>query len=311
MNIADQTQLIKATAANAGFSFCGISKAAKLDEEAIALEKWLSQHRHGKMQYMEKYFDMRIDPTLLMPGAKSVISLMYNYFTTNNPTEKSQFKISKYALGDDYHEVIKNKLRSLIEVLQHNIGDFHARIFVDSAPVLEKAWAKRSGIGWQGKNTNLINPKAGSFYFLAEIITDLEFAYDGPIKDYCGTCTACVDACPTDALHDPYFIDASKCISYLTIELKDALIPEKFKPQMEDWIFGCDICQDVCPWNRFSTQHAEQKFDPSEKLMGLKSDGWMEMTEEIFKEIFKHSAVKRTKFEGLKRNIDFVLNKRN
>ncbi len=306
MTIPGQTNLIKNLAAAAGFSFCGISKAEKLEEEAHLLENWLHQNRHGKMQYMENHFDKRIDPTLLMPGAKSVISLMYNYFTEEKQHQDAAFKISKYAFGEDYHDVIKMKLKELISGLQNEIGNFQARIFVDSAPVLEKAWAKKSGLGWQGKNTNIINPKAGSFFFLAEIICDLEFDYDGPIKDYCGTCTACIDACPTDALHDPYFIDASKCISYLTIELKDALIPETFKNKMDNWIFGCDICQDVCPWNRFSKQHAEQKFKPSSELMHLNNNGWMEMTEEIFKELFKNSAVKRTKFDGLKRNIHFV-----
>ena len=305
MTISEQTVLVKKSAATAGFSFCGISKAEKLEDEARLLETWLKQNRHGKMQYMENHFEKRIDPTVLMPGAKSVISLMYNYFTEEKQNPDAEFKISKYAYGEDYHEVIKNKLRESILELQNSIGDFHARIFVDSAPVLEKAWAKKCGLGWQGKNTNIINPKAGSFFFLAEIICDLEFEYDGPIKDYCGSCTACIDACPTDALHDPYFIDASKCISYLTIELKDALIPETFKNKMDNWIFGCDICQDVCPWNRFSKQHAEIKFNPSKELMNLNKEGWIEMTEEIFKELFKNSAVKRTKFDGLKRNIDF------
>lgn len=306
MTISEQTDFVKKSAATAGFSFCGISRAEKLEDEARLLEIWLKQNRHGKMQYMENHFDKRIDPTVLMPGAKSVISLMYNYFTEEKQNPDAEFKISKYAFGEDYHDVIKIKLRELILELQNSIGDFHARIFVDSAPVLEKAWAKKSGLGWQGKNTNVINPKAGSFYFLAEIICDLEFEYDGPIKDYCGSCTACIDACPTDALHDPYFIDASKCISYLTIELKDALIPETFKNKMDNWIFGCDICQDVCPWNRFSKQHAETKFNPSDELVNLNKTGWLELTEEIFKELFNNSAVKRTKFDGLKRNINFV-----
>lgn len=306
MTITRQTELAKRLASESGFSFCGISKAEKLDDEARMLESWLKQNRHGRMQYMENHFEKRIDPTVLMPGSKSVISLMYNYFTGQKQAASSGFKISKYAFGEDYHDVIKNKLREFILELQKSAGDFHARIFVDSAPVLEKAWAKKSGLGWQGKNTNIIHPKAGSFFFLAEIICDLEFDYDGPMKDYCGSCTACIDACPTDALHDPYFIDASKCISYLTIELKDALIPERFNNKMDDWIFGCDICQDVCPWNRFSKQHVEPKFNPSNELINLNKEGWMEMTEEIFNELFKNSAVKRTKYVGLRRNIHFV-----
>jgi len=298
------TNFVKTSAADAGFSFCGIAKAEKLENEARLLETWLQQNRHGNMQYMENYFDKRIDPTLLVPGAKSVISLMYNYYTTAN--QQSDYKLASYAFGEDYHHVIKAKLSSLIDTLQATIGQFEARIFVDSAPVLEKAWAKRSGVGWQGKNTNIINPKSGSFFFLAEIICDVEFDYDGPIKDYCGTCTACVDACPTEALNTPYQIDASKCISYLTIELKDALIPETFAGKMDNWIFGCDICQTVCPWNRFSKQHEEQRFNPKQALLGMTNNDWREITEDVFKELFGKSAVKRTKYLGLERNIKFV-----
>jgi len=298
------TNFVKTSAADAGFSFCGIAKAEKLENEARLLETWLQQNRHGNMQYMENYFDKRIDPTLLVPGAKSVISLMYNYYTTAN--QQSDYKLASYAFGEDYHHVIKAKLSSLIDTLQTTIGQFEARIFVDSAPVLEKAWAKRSGVGWQGKNTNIINPKSGSFFFLAEIICDVEFDYDGPIKDYCGTCTACVDACPTEALNTPYQIDASKCISYLTIELKDALIPETFAGKMDNWIFGCDICQTVCPWNRFSKQHEEQRFNPKQALLGMTNNDWREITEDVFKELFGKSAVKRTKYLGLERNIKFV-----
>ncbi len=298
------TQFIKTAAANVGFSFCGIAKAEQLPDEARKLERWLNQGKHGKMGYMENYFDKRIDPTQLMPGAKSVISLLYNYFPEQ--TLSSSLKIAKYAYGEDYHDVIKEKLRLLIAKLQQEVGDFEARIFVDSAPVLEKAWAQKSGLGWQGKNTNLINPKLGSFYFLAEIICDLPLHYDHPIKDYCGTCTACVDACPTDALVEPYQIDASKCISYLTIELKDALIPEQFHGKMENWIFGCDICQDVCPWNRFAKQHQEPKFLPTDDLKNVAANDWKEVTAEIFNQVFKHSAIKRTKWSGWERNITTV-----
>lgn len=298
------TQLVKANAAEMGFSYCGISKAEKLEDEARLLENWLHQNSHGKMQYMENYFDKRIDPTLLVPGAKSVISLMYNYYS--NVTAESDFKVASYAYGNDYHDVIKAKLSSFVAALQLEIGSFEARIFVDSAPVLEKAWAKKSGLGWQGKNTNIINPKSGSFFFLAEIICDVEFDYDGPIKDYCGTCTACIDACPTNALDHPYQIDATKCISYLTIELKDALLPEAFSGKMENWIFGCDICQTVCPWNRFSKPHQEQQFKPKQQLLQMTNSDWHEITESVFKELFKNSAVKRTKYSGLKRNIDFL-----
>lgn len=303
--IKNITLFIHERAAGAGFSFCGISKAARLDDEARRLEQWLEQGRHGKMQYMENYFDMRIDPTVLMPGARSVISLMFNYYTEKELSSDSKYIISKYAYGEDYHVVIKEKLRMLVAEIQEKAGHFDVRVFVDSAPVMEKAWAQRSGLGWQGKNTNIIHPKAGSFFFLAEIICDLELEYDHPISDHCGTCTACVDACPTDALHTPYQIDASKCISYLTIELKDELIPEAFSNQMENRIFGCDICQDVCPWNRFSKQHHEPRFEPKEELSRMSDRAWEEITEEIFKTLFKDSAVSRTKWKGLKRNILF------
>ncbi|MFI5172069.1 MAG: tRNA epoxyqueuosine(34) reductase QueG [Chitinophagales bacterium] len=299
------TSFIKRAAAGAGFSFCGISKAEKLDDEARLLEQWLKQNRHGKMSYMENHFDMRVDPGKLVPGARSVISLMYNYYTRQKRADDG-FKISTYALGEDYHEVIRNKLNALIKLIKETAGDFHSRVFVDSAPVLEKAWAVKSGIGWQAKNTNIINRNAGSFFFLAEIICDLDLIYDGPVKDHCGTCTACIDACPTDALHDPYFIDATKCISYLTIELKDELLPKEFSDKMEGYIFGCDICQDVCPWNRFSKQHTEPKFLPSDTFSNMQPDDWIELTEERFNTIFKNSAVKRTKFKGLKRNIQFI-----
>jgi epoxyqueuosine reductase len=300
------TLLLRRLAADAGFSFCGISKAEKLQEEAHLLEKWLNNNKHGKMAYMENHFDKRVDPTLLVPGAKSVISLMYNYYNPAKPADSSAPKVSQYAYGEDYHIVIKEKLRHLVSQLHNEIGDFHARVFVDSAPVLEKAWAKKSGLGWQGKNTNVINPKSGSFYFLAEIICDVTFEYDTAIKDYCGTCTACIDACPTDALHNAYTLDASKCISYLTIELRDDILPAEYKSKMNGWMFGCDICQDVCPWNRFSKPHAESRFLPSADVLNMHKHEWYELTEEVFNALFKTSAVQRTKFSGLKRNIDLL-----
>ena len=300
------TAFIKKGATAAGFSFCGISKAGQLEEEARLLDKWLTQNKHGKMSYMENYFDMRIDPTKLVPDSKSVISLMYNYFQENQQNVDAGYIVSTYAYGEDYHKVIKDKLNTFVDEIKDLAGDFHSRIFVDSAPVLEKAWAKKSGLGWQGKNTNIINPRSGSFFFLAEIICDLELIYDGPIKDYCGTCTACIDSCPTDALHDPYYIDASKCISYLTIELKEEFISEEFKGKMENRIFGCDICQDVCPWNRFSVPHSEQRFIPSPELLDMKKNDWDSLSEEKFNTLFNNSPIKRTKYKGLKRNIDFI-----
>ncbi len=306
MNRIQLTQFVKQKASDIGFSFCGIAQAEQLQEEARALEQWLQQGRHGKMHYMENYFDKRIDPRQLMHGAKTVISLMYNYYTPKKQHDFAAPKISKYAYGEDYHNVIKDKLKAFVEIINEHAGDIEARIFVDSAPVLDKAWAKKSGIGWQAKNTNIIHPKAGSFFFLAEIICDLKLEYDGPMKDYCGTCTACIEACPTDALHDPYFIDASKCISYLTIELRDELLPDEFRKKTENWMFGCDICQDVCPWNRFAKQHAEPRFEPDEKLLNMSDNEWIELTEEIYKELFKDSAVQRTKFAGLKRNIRYL-----
>lgn len=295
---------IKEIATKLGFAFCGISKAAQLEAEAKLLEQWLQAGKHGKMQYMENHFDKRIDPRLLLPEAKSVITLMYNYYP-NKELSADQYKISKYAYGKDYHVVIKDKLFAMVDDLRTQFGEIAARVFVDSAPVMEKAWAKRSGIGWQGKNTNIINPKAGSFYFLAVLICDLDAAADGPIKDYCGTCTACLDACPTDAL-TPYTIDAQKCISYLTIELKDELLPTSFSGQMDNWMFGCDVCQDVCPWNRFAKPHTEARFLPSTDLQKMHNADWEELTEDIFKKLFRNAAVKRTKYSGLKRNIEFL-----
>lgn len=298
------TIAIKRIAADAGFDFCGISKAEALTDEARKLEKWLSAGHHGTMHYMEQHFDKRIDPRILVPGAKSVISLMYNYYPSKKIGDGVKHKISSYAYGEDYHFVIKDILYNMVAQMRESIGDFEARVFVDSAPVLEKAWAQRSGIGWQGKNTNIIHPRSGSFFFLAEIICDVELIPDGPIKDHCGTCTACLDACPTEAL-TPYHIDATKCISYLTIELRDA-IPETFKGKMDGWMYGCDVCQEVCPWNRFSKPHAQKRFEASEALENMNGDDWIEITEDIFRKLFKNAAVKRTKFVGLKRNIAFL-----
>lgn len=302
------TQQIKQEASRLGFSFCGMSKAEFLDEEAPRLEKWLKDDMHGKMHYMENHFDKRLDPTLLVEGSKSVISLLYNYYPAQKQRDDS-YKISKYAYGEDYHFVIKSKLKELVKYMERNIGSINARVFVDSAPVLDRAWAKRSGLGWIGKNSMLINPKQGSFFFLAEIILDLDLDYDDPIKDYCGTCTACIDACPTEAILPERTVDGSKCISYFTIELKDQLLPSAYAGKFEDWIFGCDICQDVCPWNRFSQPHQEPAFEAHPKLRDYSKAEWKELTKEIYQEIFKKSAVKRTKYEGLKRNIQHIQQK--
>ncbi len=283
---------------------CGISKAEFLEAEAPRLEEWLSKNRHGEMQYMENYFDKRLDPTKLVEGSKSVVSLLLNYYPSETQTEES-YKISKYAYGTDYHFVIKDKLKTLLQSIQEEIGDVHGRAFVDSAPVLDKAWAAKSGLGWIGKHSNLLSKQAGSFYFIAELIIDLELDYDTPVTDHCGTCTACIDACPTQAIIEPYKVDGSKCISYLTIELKNE-IPNGFSNQMDDWMFGCDVCQDVCPWNRFSKPHNEPLFNPHPELLTKSKSEWQELTKEVFAEIFKKSAVKRTKFTGLKRNINFL-----
>jgi len=301
---SQHTAIVKSTAKQLGFDYCGISKAEFLSEEAPRLEKWLKEGRHGEMSYMENYFDKRLDPTLLVEGAKSVVSLLYNYYPEQKQTTDAP-KLSKYAFGKDYHLVIKDKLHEFLENLQTEIGEINGRVFVDSAPVLEKAWAAKSGLGWIGKNANLITKQQGSFFFIAELILDLELEADGPIKDYCGTCTKCIDACPTEAIVEPYVVDGSKCISYLTIELREA-IPETFKNKMDHWAFGCDVCQDVCPWNSFSLPHKEPAFDPSAELMGMSTQDWQEMTEETFQRVFKNSAVKRTKFQGLKRNVRFL-----
>ena len=299
------TRFLKRKANNLGFLSCGISKAVFLEEEATKLENWLNDGKHGKMKYMENHFDMRLDPRKLVPDAKSVISLSYNYFNENLQKDKDAPKISKYAYGNDYHKVIKEKLKILFKELQKEFGDINGRVFIDSAPIMEKAWAAKSGLGWIGKNTNLISQKVGSFYFLAEIIVDLEFEYDTPVTDHCGSCTACIDSCPTGAIVKPYEIDASKCISYLTIELKDE-IPSEFNGKMDNWAFGCDVGQDVCPWNRFSRKHNEPLFNPNQEMMKMGKKEWEELTEETFEVIFKNSAVKRTKYKGLKRNISFI-----
>jgi epoxyqueuosine reductase len=296
---------MKAAAHQLGFSFCGISKAEFLAEEAPRLEAWLRRGYQGKMGYLENYFDQRLDPTLLVPGAKSVVSLLYNYYPANDLAKDQELKVAKYAYGEDYHFVVKEKLKLFMDEIQEAIGDVHGRAFVDSAPVMERTWAKKSGLGWIGKNSLLLNREAGSFFFLAELIIDLELEYDGPVKDYCGTCTACMDACPTDAISDPYVVDGSKCISYFTIELKEE-IPAEMKGKFQNWIFGCDICQDVCPWNRFAKPHQESRFNPSSEFQNIRSDDWKDLTEEVFQKVFKHSPLKRTKFEGLKRNIKFL-----
>ncbi|RDY58742.1 tRNA epoxyqueuosine(34) reductase QueG [Flagellimonas nanhaiensis] len=305
MNIKEKhTQLIKTEAKRLGFLSCGISKAEFLEEEAPRLEKWLGKGMHGEMGYMENHFDKRLDPTKLVDGAKSVISLLLNYFPSEKQVSDS-YKISKYAYGTDYHFVIKDKLKSLLQFVQEEIGEVHGRAFVDSAPVLDKAWAARSGLGWIGKHSNLLTQQVGSFYFIAELIVDLDLEYDSPVTDHCGTCTACIDACPTEAIVEPYVVDGSKCISYFTIELKNE-IPSEFQGKFEDWMFGCDVCQDVCPWNRFSKPHQEPLFNPHPDLLSMTKKDWEEITQEVFQKIFKKSAVKRTKFSGLQRNINFI-----
>ena len=299
------SQLIKQKAEKFGFQSCGISKAEFLEEEAPRLEAWLNKGYHGEMKYMENHFDKRLDPTLLVDGAKSVISLSYNYFPKVKIDEINNFKISKYAYGEDYHEVIKDILKNMVAEIQEEIGEFGFRVFVDSAPVLEKAWARKSGLGWVGKNANLITKKHGSFYFLAEIICDLELEYDLPVTDHCGSCRACIDACPTQAIVSDRIVDGSKCISYATIELKNE-IPDYFNGKMDDWMFGCDVCQDVCPWNRFSAPTLQEKFAPNFQKLNFRKNEWKELTQELFSEIFKKSAVKRTKFSGLMRNINLL-----
>lgn len=309
MNLNERAEFIKSESRRLGFSSCGISCAVFLEDEAPRLEKWLKEGRNGNMQYMENHFDKRLDPRLLVDGAKSVISLIYNYHNPQKPAQSEDFRISQYAYGEDYHVVVKDKLFLLLQSIQNTIGEVNGRAFVDSAPVLEKAWAVKSGLGWLGKNGNIIHKKAGSYFFLAELIIDLELAYDSPVTDHCGSCTACIDACPTQAIYKPHQVDGSKCISYLTIELKDS-IPLSFQNTYQNWIFGCDICMDVCPWNRFAKPSLEPRFMPHPDLLGMKNQDWQEISEETFGKLFGKSAVKRTKYNGLKRNIDFISNKK-
>lgn len=299
----NNTTLIKRKAAELGFFYCGISKADFLEDEARHLDEWLKRDYHGKMNYMENHYDKRLDPRLLVDNAKSVVSLLLNYYPEEEPLHKDAPKISKYAYGKDYHFIIKDKLKEFLRYIQDEVGEVDGRVFVDSAPVMDKTWAKKSGLGWLGKNANIIHPKHGSYFFIAELILDLNLEPDGPIKDYCGTCTKCIDACPTDAIVEPYVVDGSKCISYLTIELKDEILPNEFKGKMDNWMFGCDVCQDVCPWNRFSKPHSEPWFQPHEDLLKMTKGDWEDLSEEVFQELFRKSAVKRTKFSGLKRNI--------
>lgn len=301
---SQHTAFIKSEAQRLGFLACGVSKAGFLEDEAPRLEAWLKSGMHGSMSYMENHFDKRLDPTKLVPGAKSVVSLLLNYYPS--PTQvDSEYKVSKYAYGRDYHFVIKEKLKELMESIRENIGNVEGRAFVDSAPVLDKAWAAKSGLGWIGKNSNLLTAKTGSFYFIAELIIDLELEYDHPVTDHCGTCTACVDACPTQAIVAPYVVDGSRCISYFTIELKEN-IPSEFQGLWNDWIFGCDICQDVCPWNRFSKPHTEPLLQANPELLSMSGRDWEEITEEVFRAVFRDSPLKRTKYSGLRRNIDFL-----
>lgn len=304
-NKSKYTQFIKSEAKRLGFFSCGIAKADFLTEEAPRLENWLSNNRQGQMSYMENHFDKRLNPKLLVEGAKSVVSLLLNYYPSEFQNEES-YKISKYAYGQDYHFVIKDKLKELLHSIQTTIGEVSGRAFVDSAPVLDKAWAVKSGLGWIGKNSNLLTQKVGSFFFIAELIIDLDLEYDYPTTDHCGTCTACIDACPTAAIVAPYIVDGSKCISYFTIELKDN-IPHEMKGKFDDWIFGCDICQDVCPWNKFSKSHNEPLFNANPELLSMSKKEWEEITIDTFDAVFKNSAVTRTKLAGIKRNIDFIL----
>lgn len=305
LTASERSRLIKTLATEAGFLHCGISKAEFLEEEAPRLESWLKDAMHGQMQYMENYFDKRLDPRKLVPGAKSVVTLLYNYYTPEKQRDPEAPKVSMYAYGEDYHYVVKRKMRSLVERITEEIGEVEGRAFVDSAPVLDKAWAVKSGSGWMGKHTNVIRKQEGSYFFIAELIIDLELEPDSPVTDHCGKCTACIDACPTGAIIQPYTVDGSRCISYFTIELKDA-IPQEFKGQFDDWMFGCDICQEVCPWNRFAKPHNEPDFAPREGMLEMKREDWVELTKDVFNQLFRKSAVKRTGYEGLKRNIRFL-----
>ncbi|MFI8378480.1 tRNA epoxyqueuosine(34) reductase QueG [Leeuwenhoekiella sp. NPDC079379] len=303
-NRSKYSQLIKAEAQRLGFMSCGISKAEFLEQEAPRLERWLKNNMHGEMTYMENHFDKRLDPTILVPGAKSVVSLLLNYYPEEQQREDS-YKISKYAYGTDYHFVIKDKLKELLNYIKEKIGEVDGRAFVDSAPVLDKAWAAKSGLGWIGKHSNLLTKQVGSFYFIAELIIDLDLEYDTTVTDHCGSCTACIDACPTQAIVDAHVVDGSKCISYFTIELKNE-IPSYAQDKMDEWMFGCDICQDVCPWNRFSKPHNQPLFNPNQAILDYSKNEWEELTQELFSDIFKKSPVKRTKYAGLMRNIKFI-----
>ena len=304
-NKAKYADLIKTEAKRLGFLSCGISKAEFLETEAPPLEHWLNNNRHGSMQYMENHFDKRLDPTKLVEDSKSVISLLLNYFPPQTQKDTEAPKLSKYAYGNDYHHVIKSKLKALTHFIQNEIGEVNGRAFVDSAPVLDKAWAAKSGLGWIGKHSNLLTQQVGSFYFIAELIIDLDLEYDTITTDHCGTCTACIDACPTQAIVQPYVVDGSRCISYFTIELKDQL-PNEMKGKFDNWMFGCDVCQDVCPWNKFSKPHSQPLFNPHPELLDMTKKDWEEITEDVFKKVFQKSAVKRTKFSGLQRNIKFL-----
>jgi epoxyqueuosine reductase len=299
---------IKRQAKSLGFDFCGFSKARYLEEEAPRLEAWLKKGMHGQMKYMENHFDKRLDPRQLVPGARSVISLLMNYYTSARQPNDAP-RIAMYALGNDYHQIIKKKLRQLLEFIRQRVGDVNGRVFVDSAPVLERGWGLQSGLGWMGKNTQLINPKAGSYYFLAEIILDVEFPPDTPMHDYCGTCQRCMEACPTNAIIKPYVVDASRCISYFTIELRDE-IPQEYSDKIGNWLFGCDICQQVCPWNRFSKPHTEPELNPLPEIMTMTTRQWIDLTEEVFNKTFKHSPLKRTGYKGIKRNLRLLLSKK-
>jgi epoxyqueuosine reductase len=301
--IKSRTVKVKKLASDFGFDFCGVSKAEFLEDQAGPLENWLKAGHHGEMSYMERYFDKRLDPTLLVPGAKSVITLLYNYYPQEELPKKNNYHLARYAYGKDYHDVIKGKMREFVKSVKYVIGNIQGRVFVDSAPVMERSWAQRSGAGWIGKNSLLLT-RGGSYFFIAELITDLELEPDGPVPDFCGSCTRCIDNCPTDAI-TPYQVDASKCISYFTIELRGE-IPNEVKGKFEDWIFGCDICQEVCPWNRFSKPHREPEFLPVDDLFDMHKDKWRDLSEDSYQALFKGSAVKRSKFEGIKRNISFV-----
>ena len=305
-SLQKHTAFIKKTAAGLGFDYCGIARAEKLEEDARRLENWLEKGMQGSMSYMENHFELRIDPSKLVPGARSVITLLKNYYPSQQQGPTAP-KISKYALGKDYHEVIREQLNEFLNMIRGSIGDIHGRGFVDSAPVLERTWAQRSGLGWVGKNGNLINKQSGSFYFIATLVTDLALEYDDPFaRDYCGTCTRCIDACPTEAILPGKIVDGSKCISYFTIELKELMIPEKMKGKFDNWMFGCDTCQDVCPWNRFAHPHQENSFRPIPELLDLTTKEWEQMSEETFRKVFKDSPLRRTKFSGIQRNLKFI-----